>query len=129
MFRKLAAAAVLFSCALALSGSAQASAKTSSTAFCPMQGRISIVDFEASWCTPCKMMKPAWEKVEKDYKGKISFVHIDIDEHPDIARALGISAVPTQILFDRKCKLLDAHSGFISEEDLRATFDHVLKNY
>ena len=97
--------------------------------FCPQKCLISIVDFEASWCTPCKMMKPAWARVERDYKGRIAFVHIDIDKNPEISQALRISSVPTQILFDRKCKLIDAHSGYLPEEDLRATFDHVLKKY
>lgn len=117
--------------ALLAAGAAQAlpEAKSASSVFCPEKGKISIVDFEAAWCTPCKMMQPVWKKVERDYKGKIAFVHIDIDRHPDVSRALQIQAVPTQILFDRKCKFIDAHSGFLPEEDLRATFDHVLKNY
>ena len=40
-----------------------------------------------------------------------------------------ISAVPTQILFDRQCKFIDVHSGYLSESDLRATFNNVLKKY
>lgn len=111
------------------SAAAGAAVPDHSAAFCPAKGKISIVDFKASWCTPCKMMKPAWKAVEKEYKGKISFVHIDIDEHPDISKAMQISAVPTQILFDRQCKFIDAHSGYLSESDLRATFNNVLKKY
>ena len=122
--------AVAAATGLFTAGVPAALAQTSvSTLFCPQKGMISIVDFEASWCGPCKMMKPVWKKLEREYKGKITFVHLDIDQHPDIAQALQIGSVPTQILFDRKCKFIDTHSGYLPEEDLRATFEHVLKEY
>ena len=126
LIQAVAAAAVLLAACAANSATPASSAKN---LFCPVKGKISIVEFEASWCTPCKLMKPSWKKVEKDYKGKLSFVHIDIDEEKEIAQAFQVSAVPTQVLLDRKCQILDVHSGYLSEADLRATFDQVLKHY
>lgn len=129
MLRKILIA-VAAATGLLAAGSPPALAHTSVTnLFCPQKGMISIVDFEASWCGPCKMMKPVWKTLEREYKGKIAFVHLDIDQHPDIAQVLQIRSVPTQILFDRKCKFIDTHSGYLSEEDLRTTFESVLKEY
>ena len=126
LIHAVAATAVLLAAGAASAATPASSAKN---LFCPVKGKISIVEFEASWCTPCKLMKPSWKKVEKDYRGKLSFVHIDIDEEKEIAQAFQVSAVPTQVLFDRKCQILDVHSGYLSEADLRATFDQVVKHY
>ena len=95
--------------------------------FCPKKGLFSIVDFEASWCTPCRLMEPTWRVLEKDFKDTVAFVHIDIERHSELSRALNINAVPTQIIFDRNCKVLDAHSGYLSEQELRSAFRIMLE--
>ena len=55
------------------------------------------VDFWAPWCGPCKAMDPILTEVSKRYSGKIELLKINVDESPDIAKALGIMGIPTSM--------------------------------
>jgi thioredoxin 1 len=58
-----------------------------------------VVDFWASWCMPCKMVAPIFEKIAEKYKNEIIFAKLNVDENPDIASEFGIMSIPTFILF------------------------------
>ncbi|NLF40922.1 thioredoxin [bacterium] len=58
-----------------------------------------LADFFATWCGPCKLMKPGFIAVSRAYEGRVAFVSIDVDKATASARKLGIQAVPTLILF------------------------------
>ena len=60
---------------------------------------IVIVDFFATWCGPCKMFAPTFEKLSSDFNGKLEFLKIDIDKNEDIADHYNVKSVPTFILF------------------------------
>ncbi|MEZ5944199.1 MAG: thioredoxin domain-containing protein [Planctomycetaceae bacterium] len=53
-----------------------------------------IVDFGANWCGPCKILAPMVDRFEKEYKGKVKVVRIDIDEKPELSTTLGVSSIP-----------------------------------
>lgn len=57
-----------------------------------------IVDFYADWCRPCKMIAPIMEELAVDYKDKIIFYKINVDENPAVSRAFGIQSIPS-VLF------------------------------
>lgn len=59
---------------------------------------LSLVDFFADWCGPCKAIAPHLQKLSEKYPN-VNFYKINVDESPDIAGALGISAMPTFVLF------------------------------
>ncbi|CCH61959.1 hypothetical protein TBLA_0F04260 [Henningerozyma blattae CBS 6284] len=61
---------------------------------------LSVFDFYATWCGPCKAMAPHLSKMVETYSEpkKVNFFKIDIDENPEIARAANITAVPTFVL-------------------------------
>lgn len=61
--------------------------------------KLAIVDFNASWCVPCKMLKPALDKVGDKYKGRVSILPIDVDKNPDLAHALHIDGIPLIIMY------------------------------
>ncbi len=67
-------------------------------------GNIPIaIDFSATWCGPCKFFAPIFSKIQSEFKDKMLFVHVDIDEFPDLANGFGITGVPTtSIIFGDK---------------------------
>ncbi len=61
--------------------------------------KLSLIDFSAAWCAPCKMLDPVLNKVSDDLDDKISFYHLDVDESPGASSEFGIRGVPTMIVF------------------------------
>eukprot|EP00980_Cylindrotheca_fusiformis_P004900 scaffold1041_cov121-Cylindrotheca_fusiformis.AAC.5 len=57
-----------------------------------------VVDFTASWCPPCKMIAPIFEKMAEETPS-IEFVKIDVDDNSEVAALCGISAMPTFQVF------------------------------
>lgn len=58
-----------------------------------------LVDFWAEWCAPCRLIAPLVENVSNEYGEKLAVCKIDIDSSPKVAARLGITALPTLILF------------------------------
>lgn len=53
-----------------------------------------LVDFTASWCPPCKAMKPAIAAIEKAYGSRLKVVEVDIDEHTYLADFFRVKGIP-----------------------------------
>ncbi len=53
-----------------------------------------IVDFNASWCGPCRRIAPILEELAEEYKGKIVIYKVDVDKCRAIAESFGISSIP-----------------------------------
>lgn len=60
--------------------------------------RPAIVDFNATWCLPCRQMTPILEELAKEYSGKVDFYSIDFDKNKELAMALGIQSIPFLII-------------------------------
>lgn len=59
---------------------------------------LTVVDFYADWCGPCKMLAPVLEQVDKELED-VNFVKVNVDENEDITRQFGIMSIPTLIIF------------------------------
>lgn len=59
---------------------------------------LTVLDFNATWCGPCKMLHPVFEAAAKTFAGKVRFVSVDIDRLPETAAAFEVQAVPTVVI-------------------------------
>ena len=71
--------------------------------------KLTLVDFFATWCGPCKMIAPTLEKFSNDYTD-IQVIKVDVDELEDVAQAAQVSAMPT-FKFYKAGKVVDELVG------------------
>ena len=57
-----------------------------------------LVDFNATWCGPCKMMAPVIDELSNEYTG-VKFISCDVDECPESAQKYGIMSIPAVMMF------------------------------
>ena len=60
---------------------------------------LTLVDFWAEWCGPCKMIGPALEEISEEMKNDIRITKLNIDENPSIPQQYGVRGIPTLLLF------------------------------
>ena len=84
-----------------------------------------LVDYWAEWCGPCKMMAPVLDEVAVEYKGKMKFAKLNIDDNPNTPPKYGIRGIPTLMLF-KNGKVEATKVGAISKAQLAAFLDENL---
>jgi thioredoxin 1 len=77
-----------------------------------------VMDIGSGSCIPCKMMKPIFEELEKEYQGKANIVLLDINEYRDVANKYQVQVIPTQFFFDRNGNQTWRHEGFLAKEEI-----------
>ncbi len=60
---------------------------------------LTLVDFYASWCAPCKMQTPLLIEFNQEMAGKVKIIKIDVDQNPELANKYSVESIPTIILF------------------------------
>lgn len=81
--------------------------------------QLTLVDFFATWCGPCKQMHPVLEQLKASEGENLGIIKLDVDKNEAIASAYRIQSVPTLMLF-RNGELLWRQSGAMSLADLKA---------
>ena len=80
---------------------------------------VAVVDFNATWCGPCRMLAPVLEDISEKYEGKVSFYSVDVDESPALAMEYRVSSVPCLVLL-KNGEFADQSIGFRPEQQLTA---------
>lgn len=83
---------------------------------------LTMVDFSATWCMPCRMLAPILEQVANKMTN-VSFYNLDIDENEEIAKRYRIFSVPTLMAF-KKGKVIDSLVGLNSYDEVLAFVKH-----
>jgi thioredoxin len=78
--------------------------------------RLVIVDFWATWCTPCRMLAPVLEEIAAE-RTDIKICKINVDEAQDIAEKYGVMSLPILIFFENG-EAVDESLGLISKDQL-----------
>lgn len=92
----------------------------------PEPNTVTMVDLGAKSCVPCKMMAPIIEKLEAEYAGKAAIRFVDVWENPEKKAEYNVSAIPTQIFYDKKGKERRRHVGFLDEESIRKVLNTLM---
>lgn len=58
-----------------------------------------LVDFTATWCPPCRILAPVLDALASEYKGRMKFTKLNVDDHQRTAQEYGIRATPTLLVF------------------------------
>ena len=88
---------------------------------------LSIVDFWAPWCAPCKAMAPRLRRLSNIYKGKVAFGKLNTQKNQKIAKKYKVFGIP-HLVFFRYGKKVSSMTGLKSVGDIKDMIDDILKN-
>ena len=74
--------------------------------------KLSLVDFWAEWCGPCRAIGPVIEDLSKEYDGKINVGKVNVDHNPNLSVNYGITSIPA-ILFIKGGQIVDKRFNLI----------------
>ena len=86
---------------------------------------VSLIDFWAEWCGPCKMIAPAVHDLAVEYDGKLNVAKLDVDNSPNIAMKYGVRSIPALIFF-KDGQPVDQIIGAVPKGALKKKIDAVL---
>jgi thioredoxin 1 len=86
---------------------------------------VSVVDFWAEWCGPCRMIGPIIEELAHDYEGKVTIGKVDVDSNPETSMKYGVRSIPT-ILIIKNGEVVDKTVGVTTKKALADKIDKYL---
>lgn len=84
-----------------------------------------IIDFNATWCGPCKQFAPIFEAAAEKYGDKVEFRSVDVDENPELAQKYGVQSIPMVVFVDKDGNVVDQFTGFMEAPE----FEEIIANY
>ena len=83
-----------------------------------------LVDFWADWCQPCHIIAPTIDELADEYAGRIRIAKLDVEANQEVAKALGISSIPTILLF-QDGRVVKKFVGVTPKQDLVSALDAI----
>ncbi|UAY54977.1 thioredoxin [Arachidicoccus terrestris] len=79
--------------------------------------KLTVVDFWAEWCGPCRAIGPVVEELAKEYEGQVKVGKLNVDNNPDVSVKYGITSIPA-ILFIKNGEVVDKQIGAVPKSVL-----------
>ena len=92
----------------------------------PEPGMVTMADFGAESCLPCKAMAPILKKLDEEYEGRAAVRFINTVKYPEIAEYFRIAVLPTQIFYNHRGEEVGWHTGYLDEGSIRAKLDELI---
>lgn len=86
---------------------------------------VTLIDFWAEWCGPCKMIAPLIDELAGDYNGKANVGKINIDDEGDLAIRFGVQSIPTLLIL-KNGEEAQRFIGVTRKAELAAALDSAL---
>ena len=87
--------------------------------------RPAVIDFYAEWCSPCKMLAPILEEVSDEYKGKVDFYKVNVDDENELAAHFAIHSIPTLMFIPMNGKP-QRSQGAMGKPQLKEAIERIL---
>lgn len=87
-----------------------------------IQKGVTLVDFWAEWCAPCRMMAPVLEELAAEYAGKATVAKVNVDQESDLAIKYDIMSIPSLLIF-KDGQLQKRFIGVTPKKELAAALD------
>jgi len=81
-------------------------------------GGVSVVDFWAEWCGPCRMITPIIEQLAGEYGDKVKVGKLNVDENSAVSERYAIRSIPTILIF-KDGEIVDRHVGTTTKAALQ----------
>jgi len=85
---------------------------------------VTVIDFWAPWCAPCRIVGPVIEELAEEYAGDVHFAKVNVDDNQQIAGMFGIRSIPT-IGFFKNGEAVGAVVGAYPKEALQQVIEQV----
>ncbi|MBO7142295.1 MAG: thioredoxin family protein [Bacteroidales bacterium] len=88
-----------------------------------------IIDFNATWCGPCRQLHPVLEKIQSEYGSKIQIFSVDVDECPDASEEFAVEAIPYVLFYNPSVsnKPVYTQEGYLSEKQIKNIISSKMK--
>ena len=72
--------------------------------------KLTMIDFWAEWCGPCRAIGPVVEELSKEFEGRVNIGKVNVDHNPQLSMNYGITSIPA-ILFIKNGQVVDKLVG------------------